>query len=70
MFETWVLVCAIGSSLCHTLVDEYGPYKTKQQCVERAYEIAVDVPDMLPGYIATKYKCIEPSEDLKGKIKT
>jgi len=70
MFETWVLVCTIGNTLCHTLVDEYGPYKTRQQCVNRAYEIAVDVPDMLPGYEAIKYKCAAPDEKLKGKMKT
>lgn len=70
MFETWVLVCAIGSPICHTLVDDYGPYKKREQCVTRAYEIAANVPDMLPGYEAVKYKCIVKQKDLKGKIRT
>ena len=70
MFETWVLICAMGSPLCHTLVDEYGPYKNKQQCIERAYEIAVELPEHMPNYEAVKYKCMKVDEDLKGKIKT
>jgi hypothetical protein len=70
MFETWVLICAIGSPLCHTLVDEYGPYHNKKQCIERAYEIAVDLPEHMPDYEAVKYKCVTVKEDLKGKIKT
>jgi|TARA_R100000995_G_scaffold65619_1_gene34612 hypothetical protein len=70
MFETWVLICAIGSPLCHTLVDEYGPYNNKKQCIERAYEIAVDLPEHMPDYEAVKYKCVTVKEDLKGKIKT
>jgi len=70
MFETWVLICAIGSPLCHTLVDEYGPYNNKNQCIKRAYEIAVDLPEHMPDYEAVKYKCVTVKEDLKGKIKT
>ena len=58
MFETWVLICAIGSPLCHTLVDEYGPYTNKKQCITRAYEIAADLPEHMPNYEAVKYKCI------------
>ena len=70
MFETWVLICAMGSPLCHTLVDEYGPYKNKQQCIERAYEIGVELPEHMPNYEAVKYKCMKVQEDLKGKINT
>ena len=66
MFETWVLNCAMGSPLCHTLVDEYGPYKNKQQCIERAYEIATELPSYMPNYYALKYKCMIE----EGKIKT
>jgi hypothetical protein len=70
MFETWVLICAIGSPLCHTLVDEYGPYNNKKQCITRAYEIAAELPEHMPDYEAVKYKCVTVKEDLKGKIKT
>ncbi len=70
MFETWVLVCAIGSPLCHTLVDEYGPYNNKKQCITRAYEIAAELPEYMPNYEAVKYKCIKVEKDLEGKINT
>ena len=66
MFETWVLICAMGSPLCHTLVDEYGPYKTEKQCTTRAYEIAMELPEYMPNYYALKYKCMIE----KGKVKT
>ncbi len=70
MFETWVLICAIGSPLCHTLVDEYGPYKNKKQCITRAYEIAAELPEHMPNYEAVKYKCMKVEKDLEGKINT
>ncbi len=70
MFETWVLVCAIGSPLCHTLVDEYGPYVNKKQCITRAYEIAAELPEHMPNYEAVKYKCMQVEEDLEGKVRT
>ena len=69
MFETWVLICAIGSPLCHTLVDEYGPYNIKKQCITRAYEIAADLPSYMPNYQALKYKCIKGKETIEGKVK-
>ena len=70
MFETCVLVCAIGSPLCHTLVDEYGPYNNKKQCITRAYEIAAELPEHMPNYEAVKYKCMKVEKDLEGKINT
>ena len=70
MFETWVLVCMIGNpNLCHTLADLYGPYETKKECITRAYEIAMELPEHMPDYVAVKYKCLEPS-DQKGKVNT
>ena len=70
MFETWVLICAIGSPLCHTLVDEYGPYNNKKKCIDRAYEIAVQLPEHMPNYAAVKYKCMTLEKNLEGKINT
>jgi hypothetical protein len=70
MFETWVLICAIGSPLCHTLVDEYGPYDNKKQCITRAYEIAAELPEHMPNYKAVKYKCMKVEKNLEGKIRT
>ena len=70
MFETFVLVCAINnSSLCHTLSDLHGPYDTKKQCITRAYEIASELPDYLPNYVAMKYKCFDKAES-EGKVRT
>jgi len=42
---------------CQTLQDTEGPYRTEKQCVARVYEIAVELPEYLPQYIATRYKC-------------
>jgi len=61
MFETFVLVCMINNpNLCHTLSDLYGPYDTKRECAQRAYEIAIELPEHMPGYVPMKYKCIDP----------
>jgi hypothetical protein len=65
MFEAFVLVCMLKDpTVCHTLQDTEGPYTKEQQCVSRAYEIAIDLPDWMPEYIATKYKCITNQEKL------
>jgi hypothetical protein len=63
MFKTLVLVCLLKDpTMCHTLQDTEGPYKTEQQCQVRAYEIATELPEYMPEYIATKYKCIDDKE--------
>ena len=70
MFEAFVLVCLIGTNnVCHTLEDLEGPYKTEKQCVSRAYEIAVELPDWMPEYVAVRYKCSEEGLD-KDKVRT
>ena len=59
MFETFVLVCMINNpELCHTLSDLYGPYKTKNECVTRAYEIAIELPEYMPQHVAVRYRCL------------
>jgi len=71
MFETLVLVCIIGTSnICHTLADLEGPYETKQECMDRAYQIAADVPEYMPNFQAMKYKCIEVEEKDADKVRT
>ena len=57
------------SANCQTLADIEGPYKTEKQCVARAYEIAVELPDWMPEYVAVRYKCSEDSLD-KDKVRT
>ena len=70
MFEAFVLVCLMGTNnICHTLQDLEGPYKTEKQCVSRAYEIAVELPDWMPEYVAVRYKCSEEGLD-KDKVRT
>ena len=65
MFEAFVFVCMLKDpTVCHTLKDIEGPYSKKSQCVQRAYEIAVELPDWMPEYIATKYKCISDEKKL------
>ena len=59
MFEAFVLVCMLRDpTVCHTLQDTEGPYKTEKQCEVRAYEIAMELSEYMPEYIATKYNCI------------
>jgi|TARA_R100001460_G_scaffold59662_2_gene99540 hypothetical protein len=71
MFETFVLVCIIGTSnICHTLSDLEGPYKTKQECIDRAYEIGVELPNYMPNFQALKYKCVEVDEEAEDKVRT
>jgi len=70
MFEAFVFVCVIGNAnICHTLSDIEGPYKTKNQCEVRAYEIAFELPDWMPNYEAIKYKCVKLDDTPKGKMK-
>ena len=58
MFETMVLICLLTNpQTCQTLLDTEGPYKTERECEIRAYEIAMELPEYMPNYIATKYIC-------------
>ena len=67
MFEAFVLVCLMGTTtMCHTLEDLEGPYKTEKECTTRAYEIAVELPSYMPKFYSLKYKCMIE----EGKIKT
>ena len=70
MFETFVLICSISNpNMCHTLSDTYGPYDSKKQCIQRAYEIGEELPNHMPDYVAVKYKCFK-TEESKGKVRT
>ena len=70
MFEALVLVGLIGTTnICHTLQDLEGPYTTEKQCVSRVYEIAMELPEYMPNYVAVKYKC-SVGNNQKGKVNT
>ena len=49
----------MGGNVCHTLEDTEGPYETKKACIQRAVEIAMELPEYMPNYYATKYKCLQ-----------
>jgi hypothetical protein len=58
MFEAMVLVCLLRDpQTCQTLMDIEGPYKTEIECEVRAHEIAMELPEWMPEYIAVRYKC-------------
>ena len=68
MFEAFVFVCMLKDPTnCRTLADLEGPYKTEKQCVSRAYEIAVELPDWMPEYIAVRYKCDKETDKINTK---
>jgi len=63
MFETMVLVClATNPNFCQQFQDLNGPYQEKTQCIKRAYEIARELPEYMPGYVAMKYKCMDVAD--------
>jgi len=65
MFEAFVYICMLKNpEVCQTLKDIKGPYQTEKQCEVRAYEIAMELPDWMPEYIATRYKCVSDEQKL------
>ena len=71
MFEAFVFVCMLKDPTnCRTLADLEGPYKTKQECIARAYEIGAALPEYMPSFQAMKYKCVEINEDDEDKVRT
>ena len=63
MFEAFVFICMLKDPTnCQTLQDTQGPYIKESQCIKRAYEIAMDLPEWMPEYVAIQYKC-----DTKGQ---
>jgi len=70
MFQTLVMICMISNpNMCYTLADTYGPYEYKKDCMIRAYEIASNIPDNMPDFVAVKYKCIK-DDNTEGKVRT
>jgi len=65
MFEAFVFVCMLKDpNVCHTLQDTQGPYRTERQCEVRAYEIAIELPQYMPEYVAVRYKCMDNEEKM------
>lgn len=58
MFTTLLLVCHLANPTdCITLQDSRGPYKTKQECVERAYEMIQDLNNSPIPIQPVAFKC-------------
>ena len=64
MFKTLVLACSLAAPTeCWEFHDTRGPYKTYEQCKERAYEMGNAIMEINEGAIEPKqFKCVE----LKG----
>ena len=66
MFEAFVLICLLSDpSKCSTLEDMEGPYKDRDTCIHRAYQIASELPIYLPMYIAKQYMCTEQPKGVR-----
>jgi len=67
MFEAFVLVCLLSDpTKCSALEDLEGPYKYRDTCIQRAYQIASEVPSYLPMYIAKQYMCTEQPKGVRA----
>ena len=65
MFEAFVLICLLNDPIkCNTLEDIEGPYNSRKLCIQRAYQIASELPSYLPMYVAKKYMCIKQVKGL------
>lgn len=59
MFKVIVLACSIvNPEDCWEYTDTRGPYKTRQECVARAYEMGNAIAEINKGSIMPQvYKC-------------
>ncbi len=63
MFTAMVLACAIGStdaSTCIEATDEYGPYKTRKECVMRVHQMVTALQMTMPVPMDFRFKCETP----------
>ena len=65
MFKTLVLACSLAAPTeCWEFHDTRGPYKTYEQCKERAYEMGNAIMEMQDRDLKPRmFKC----EQLKGQ---
>ena len=67
MFEAIVLVCLMGdikTKQCLEAADTYGPYETKEECVERANTMVkrlTELKDM--PYQPAAFRCTKIKEE-------
>ena len=63
MFTAVVLACAIGSvspDTCIEATDEYGPYKTREECVMRVHQMVTALQMTMPVPMDFRFKCETP----------
>ena len=66
MFTALILICLLSDpASCLVLADTEGPYKDRSTCIQRAYEIASEIPTYLPMYIAKQYMCTEKPKGIR-----
>jgi len=61
VYELQILICLM-SGQCMEVVDLMGPYKTKEICIERAYEVSTELRQEATQPITLAYKCIKQTE--------
>ena len=65
MFQAMVLACAMGAvtpDTCIEATDNLGPYKTREQCMERVEEMVQVLAYTIPTPMEFRFKC----ETVKG----
>lgn len=63
MFTAIVLACAIGNAspdTCIEATDEYGPYKTREECVMRVHQMVTALQMTMPVPMDFRFKCETP----------
>ena len=61
MYELQILICLM-SGQCMEVIDLMGPYKTKQICIERAYDVSAGLRKEANQPITLAYKCLKQVE--------
>ncbi len=61
MYELQILICLM-SGQCMEVIDLKGPYKTKEICIERAYEVSSGLRKEATQPITLAYKCTKQVE--------
>lgn len=63
MFIAVILACALHQpNMCAVFEDEYGPYATKSQCMERVEEMTTVIGNAFPFPQTFSYKCTKEGE--------
>jgi hypothetical protein len=62
MFEAWVAFCLLSNpNECAMAQDTWGPYKTMEECEQRALDMAESLY-LLPDHLPVAWHCKPPGE--------